>query len=290
MSMDRRVRTGLVVGFLTYFVGLLAVVFASASHGGIRGDVATEPIYIFGDAGFANAPAVVGGTGTAADPYLIEGWTISTPEADYGIYIDHTASHFVIRDCTVEHTRSIGIYLNSVTNGRIEACILRRNGVGIYLLHSSDNVLKGNRIVENDYGLVMAAHSCRNVGTDNLWEENGLDVLDRGRDNRFGLSAEEGPPSAETEETPASAAVVQTVSVTVEREEEPVEEISPPSIEALPLPAEAALQTAPCVLSPDAELETVQTPSETLYLPCIQTASEIVTPAAVQTGSGGASE
>ena len=294
-------------------LGLAAVLFAAASHGGARSDRTIEPIYIFGDAGFVNAPAVVGGTGIAADPYLIEGWTIRTPDADYGIYIDHTMSHFVIRDCAVEHTRSVGIYLNSVSNGRIEDCIVRRNGVGIYLLHSCDNILRGNRIIENDYGLVLTAHSCRNLGSDNLWGENGLDVLDRGRDNRFGLSDEgtplpapstEGEPSETIEEIPASEVDVQTESLAGEGEEEPpavsekgaaedgsVSEATPPP------PIETTVQTAPCVLSLDVEIEPVQTgpeivqtPSAVLDPPCLQTVSEIAAPCAVQTNSAGTSE
>ena len=294
-----RCREGMRLGAGVFFFVLLILVTASASHGGTRAEsISSEPIYIFGDTGFVNAPAVVGGTGTTEDPYLIEGWTISTPEADYGIYIDHTTSHFVIRDCTVEHTRSVGIYLNSVTNGRIEACTLRRNGVGIYLLHSYDNILKGNRIVENDYGLVMTAHSYWNIGTNNLWKENGLDVLDRGRDNRFGLSDEARSSSTETTETPAS---VQTAPVAVERGEEPPlvleepgeedsfpKEIPHPSIEAIS--AEAAGQTAPCVLSPNVEWEMPQTPSAALDLSDIQTTSEVVAPTAVQTASERASE
>ena len=295
-------------------LGLVVIVFAAVSHGGTRSERNMEPIYIFGDAGFTNNPAVVGGTGTSADPYLIEGWTIRTPDADYGIYIDHTTSHFVIRDCAVEHTRSVGIYLNSASNGRIEGCTVRRNGVGIYLLHSCDNILRGNRIVENDYGLVLTAHSCRNIGIDNLWGENGLDVLDRGRDNRFGLSDEGTPlpaPSAEEEplvvtgEVSAGGADVQTESIT-EPEEGPSlvasEEAAgddPVSSDGIPpLLLETTVQTAPCTLSSDMEIETmqtgselVQTPSAVLDLPCLQTVSEmIVAPCAVQTDSAGTSE
>ena len=277
------------LGVLAFFLGLLGLVAVATSYGGNRADnVSTEPIYIFGDAGFVNAPAVIGGTGTAENPYLIQGWTISTPEADYGIYIDHTTSHFVVRDCTVEHTRSVGIYLNSVRNGHIEDCTVRRNGVGIYLLHACDNILKGNRIVENAYGVVMTAHSCRNIGVDNLWEENGLDVLDRGRDNRFGLSDSKSPL------TPPSVVEVAPPETTPAVEEE--EALFPASE---PSEGEKEDETGEEIVSGEAFQplnygistdEAIQTPSEILYLPYVQTPSELVEPSAVQTGSEEASE
>jgi hypothetical protein len=67
----------------------------SASHG---------PIFIDGDEAFkALGSGVLSGSGTPADPYVIEGWTIDVrgdPDAP-GIHIRNTKAHAVVRDCLI---------------------------------------------------------------------------------------------------------------------------------------------------------------------------------------------
>lgn len=60
----------------------------------------TGPISIIGDAGFSESGAVVSGSGTESDPYIIEGWVINAESSD-GILIKDTGAHFLIRNCTV---------------------------------------------------------------------------------------------------------------------------------------------------------------------------------------------
>ena len=62
------------------------------------------PISISGDSDLEVFP----GAGTAEDPYVIEGYNITTIE-DNGIYIEGTTKYFVIRDCYVEAVEQ-GIY------------------------------------------------------------------------------------------------------------------------------------------------------------------------------------
>ncbi len=78
------------------------------------------PIYINGDAGFTNASGVTWGSGTQADPYIIDGWEISTM-ADYGINIYGTTLCFEIRDCYLHgfNTTYSGIFLEGAGNGSV---------------------------------------------------------------------------------------------------------------------------------------------------------------------------
>jgi parallel beta-helix repeat protein len=133
-----------------------------------------EPIYIYGDDEFTYSNGVMSGSGTAADPYVIEGWNISPANADYGVYVDHTTSYFVIRDCVIGGARIAGVYFNSVENGRIEKVQIFGSDTAIYLLNARDNRIAGNVISECRYGVVMAAVSQENVITGNSFLGNGL--------------------------------------------------------------------------------------------------------------------
>jgi parallel beta-helix repeat protein len=157
------------------------VVTAVVSAGLVGGQVGgflwwgtREPIYIYGDDEFTYSNGVMSGSGAAADPYIIEGWNISPANADYGVYVDHTTSHFVIRDCVIGGARIAGVYLNSVENGRIEKVQIFGSDTAIYLLNARDNRIAESVISECRYGVVMAAMSQENVITGNSFLGNGL--------------------------------------------------------------------------------------------------------------------
>ncbi len=115
-----------------------------------------EPIYIYGDAQFTWENGVLRGTGTAEDPYVIEGWLIDTRGYDYGIYIDGTRAHFVIRNCQIRYPlEKAGIMLSNVRNGRIEGSAVFGGRVGIHLLVTSGVVITGNAIGYCDHGIVL---------------------------------------------------------------------------------------------------------------------------------------
>jgi len=131
-----------------------------------------EPIYIYGN----------------DDPYIIEGWRIDQPPADYGIYIDHTTAYFVIRDCVIEGTSQAGIYFNTVKNGRVEDTQIGLSDTAIYLLDSSFNIFERNVIAESKYGVVAAAMSQENIFTGNTFLDNGLNGHDPHRRNQWDLN------------------------------------------------------------------------------------------------------
>jgi len=147
-----------------------------------------EPIYIYGNDGFTVDNGVFSGNGTAEEPYIIEGWRIDQPPADYGIYIDHTTAYFVIRDCVIEGTTQAGIYFNTVRNGRVEDTQIGLSDTAIYLLDSSNNVFERNVIAESKYGVVAAAMSQNNIFTGNTFLDNGLNGHDPHRRNQWDLN------------------------------------------------------------------------------------------------------
>lgn len=85
-------------------------------------------ILIDGDAEFTAANGVTGGSGTAADPYRIEGWTIDATQ-NIGLAIQNTRAHFVVRGITVNNgpTMGLGMRLSNVSHGRVERSFFRGN-------------------------------------------------------------------------------------------------------------------------------------------------------------------
>ena len=137
-----------------------------------------EPIYIYGDDGFTIENGVMSGSGTGDDPYVIEGWRVDSARADYGIYVDHTTAHFVIRDCVIERTRLAGIYFNTVRNGRVEGAQIGLADTAVYFLDSAENVFEGNVVAECRYGVVMGANSRDNLIIGNTFLDNGMSAYD----------------------------------------------------------------------------------------------------------------
>ncbi len=70
-----------------------------------------DPIFITSDSGLEVFP----GSGTSEDPYVIEGYNITTTDIS-GIYITYTTKYFVIRNCYVDAKYS-GICIGNVADG-----------------------------------------------------------------------------------------------------------------------------------------------------------------------------
>jgi parallel beta-helix repeat protein len=162
------------------FVVVSVVLMGGQSDAGLRWWRTHEPIYIAGDDAFTLNNGVVSGSGTHEDPYIIEGWYIDACHTDYGIYVDHTQAHFVIRGCVIEKAGDAGIYLNTVTNGSIEKCQISLSKAGVRFLNASGNQLTESVIANNNYGVVMMLGSRQNSIYGNSFINNGSNALDRG--------------------------------------------------------------------------------------------------------------
>ncbi len=93
-----------------------------------------NPIVIHGDTGFTIANGVTGGSGTFTDPYVIQGWAISTDFlccASPGIVISDTKAYFTIDNVYINNPGSDGIELANVQNGVIKDSAMN-DGVACY--------------------------------------------------------------------------------------------------------------------------------------------------------------
>jgi hypothetical protein len=164
------------------FVG--AIVLGLALVGLGQGWAPHEPIYIHGDNAFTWDNGVVKGSGTADDPYIIEGWIIDTRSHDYGIYIDGTRANFVIRNCQIRYAQErAGIFLSNVRNGRIEGNAIFGAKIAIQLLATENVVITANAIGYCDYGIVIGGASRGNVVYGNALFSCGFPAKDEGMGN-----------------------------------------------------------------------------------------------------------
>jgi parallel beta-helix repeat protein len=131
------------------------------------------PIFINGDSQFTPANGVTGGSGTQADPYIIENWVIDASGA-IGITIQNTTKYFVVWNCLVENGGNyIGIYLDNAINGKVENNTCENNSYGIYLTSSSSNTIFYNYLLNNTENNAYdgSANSWDNNGKGNYWSD-----------------------------------------------------------------------------------------------------------------------
>jgi len=96
------------------------------------------PIVINGNAEFTPGNGVTRGSGTPADPYIIEGWEIDG-SVNSGIEVYNTDAHFVIRDVYIHSSFIDSIFFSFVRNGRLEnVTAVVGNDAGVYIQDSSN--------------------------------------------------------------------------------------------------------------------------------------------------------
>lgn len=150
-------RYGAIIGL----VGVLLVIAGIYFGNSIEGTRLTphSPIYINGDSDFTPANGVVGGNGTADDPYIISGWDIDASGYDYGIYIGNTTKHFIVKDCVVYNAGTADIYIYNATNGTVTSCSVHNSGYGIYIKGDIFCNVMNNSIVNVRYGITLSLNS-----------------------------------------------------------------------------------------------------------------------------------
>jgi parallel beta-helix repeat protein len=112
-------------------------------------------IDVIGDAELAAVS--VSGTGWGFDPYILEGWNITT-SGQHGIRIRDTTMHFVIQDCwittnDVNNWRAIWIENTTAGTVRIENNICVGSILGIDLDACENATVRHNQCLENRYGI-----------------------------------------------------------------------------------------------------------------------------------------
>ncbi len=124
-------------------------------------------ISISNDFDFASQATSEGwpGDGTESDPYIIEGYIISSDQSC--ISIRDTTVHFVIRDCVLETIMGgwdFGISLMQMPNGVVDSCLIRGKYIGIGAWTVYDCTFVNNTIY--DTNIALNIDSCRNFTVD----------------------------------------------------------------------------------------------------------------------------
>jgi len=120
-------------------------------------------IRIEGDAGFTQENGVTAGSGTAGDPYVIEGWRIcnfllENPGCmafqETAITVRNTSAHLVIRNVTLQgwpfeflpECFENGITLENASNVRIENAVIANWVCGLFIDSSRNVTVTGNKV------------------------------------------------------------------------------------------------------------------------------------------------
>ena len=158
---------------------MTSVALAISIPEGVRAYTPHTPILIEGDANFTAANGVTGGSGTPADPYLIEGWEIDA-SAGKGIEVSSTNAHFVIRGVYIHSGGFLfdGIALDGVSNAAIESSTLEQDRRGIALAYSTNVTLTGNNVTSNvDHGVDLGNSANVTVTANNVYSNSGYGIL-----------------------------------------------------------------------------------------------------------------
>ncbi len=131
------------------------------------------PIEITSDSDFE----VFLGTGTEEDPYLIEGYNITTTD-DSGIYISGTTKYFIVCSCYID-AEDRGIYIDNVADGTANVInnTCNNNGWGILLWYSGSSTVTNNTCNNNWDGIVISSSGNLTVANNTCSNNNNWGIL-----------------------------------------------------------------------------------------------------------------
>jgi len=163
-------------------VMLFIVLAMLVAAGGVLGE-SHEAIAIFGNSDLTEENGVVGGTGTAEDPYVIAGWEIDmTADDRYGVQIENVSAAFVLRGVTVRNGSDpdgASIRIGFTTGGTIEGCIITGGIAGIEIISSTDLTVTNCLIDSYGTGLRVEGETAEEyrhtIDRSNLF--NGLEIV-----------------------------------------------------------------------------------------------------------------
>ncbi|MHA2265183.1 MAG: NosD domain-containing protein, partial [Candidatus Thorarchaeota archaeon] len=113
------------------------------------------PISISSDSQFSSMAASEGwsGTGSPSNPYLIEGYSIST--SSNCISIRDVSVSFTIQRCILSSTVNEGVSLSNVQDAAIRNSSINARGFGVFLYASADVLVANNNISAEYRGLYI---------------------------------------------------------------------------------------------------------------------------------------
>jgi len=149
--------------FWSLFIGASFALCSGAALG--RGSIS-----ILADTDFTAENGVVGGTGTADDPYLIAGAEVAVGSEDaYGVRIENVRSSFVLRGVVVEGAAGASgtaIRIAFASSGRLEGCTTAGVANGIEIVCSTGIVMRDCVITTSGLGLRVSGDSAEQYHLD----------------------------------------------------------------------------------------------------------------------------
>ncbi len=110
------------------------------------------------------------GDGSAANPYIIENYSLDASGNPVGIYLGNTTRYVVIRNTYIHGAHGIfsapyyyrdgaAIKIYNAQNVRVENCTLSENDYGVYIYLSMGISVRGNHFEENKKYSIVASHT-----------------------------------------------------------------------------------------------------------------------------------
>jgi len=142
------------------------------------------PIFISGNDGFLGLNTSTGisnGSGTAGDPYIIEGWEIDATGSSSAICIGNSTSYFRVDSCHIINAIDNGISLWSTQNGTLFNCTIDLDAVrihnGIFIRNSTNIIIEGNLCqscregiyAEDSDNITIIGNICTDNYDDGIW-------------------------------------------------------------------------------------------------------------------------
>lgn len=135
-------------------------------------------ILIFDDSDFTALNGVTGGSGTASNPYIIEGWEIDASVMGFGVYIAMTTAHYVIRGVHAYGSESIGVALYGAPNGTVTGCVMDEGDVGMIAIECADLNISDNDISNQAYfGIELYTCGRTNVSGNTASNTDGAGIV-----------------------------------------------------------------------------------------------------------------
>ncbi len=138
------------------------------------------PIRIAGDGEFTWTNGVTGGSGTAVDPYVVEGWRID-PGVSWGLQLTNTNAYVLLRGLCIESATpgsGGGVFMWTVSHATFERNAVVGTGTGMALSYVSNVTVKANRFRDTGQidrtftGGIDLGHGSDVAILDNVFERN----------------------------------------------------------------------------------------------------------------------
>lgn len=151
---DRRLAALVATAIVACFViGVLETTIASDKNGGRAHTsyVTHAPIVITSNSEFTGANGVLRGSGTAVDPFIIEGWDITAGGAyNEAITVANTTAYFVVQSCHLHGSGTTAVDLAGAHNADVRFNLIDSGNIGISVSLGVNIAVSGNTVTSMD--------------------------------------------------------------------------------------------------------------------------------------------